>query len=404
MAKVIFIVPPLTGHINPTVAVGEALLKRGHEVWWVGHQSALQRSLPYPLHPQAHIWYMAEELAAEQIGLLHRGRDARGIGAFQFLWEGVLLPLAEASFSTIQSALQEIQPDLCVVDQQALAGALACRIAQIPWITSCTTSAGVVDALAALPQASEWLQNQLEATLKRLALPNYAQYSMNELSISPQGAMIFSSRELSRAAHRDTIFPNHYHFVGPALKVQRAEIPFPWERLDPHKPKIFMSLGTVNAERGARLYQVALEAFSDASYQLCLVAPSSLLPDYIPTHVITQERVPQLDILSKMDLVISHAGHNTTCESLAHGLPLIVLPIKDDQPIIAEQIRQIGAGIRLPFARVKAKQLRTAVDQIFGQPSFKRAAEQVRREFAALGDGGEGGAKLIEQCLSSTFP
>jgi len=400
VAKVMFIVPPLTGHINPTVAVGESLLERGHEVWWVGHKSTLVRSLPDTLHPRAHVWAMGEECSADQLGALHTGRDARGVAAFQFLWEGVLLPLAESSYQEVLEAIERIQPELCVVDQQTLAGALACRVTGTPWLTSCTTSAGVVDALGALPQASAWLQHRIEASLERLALPELTTLTLNELTLSAQGVMIFSSRQLSRAAHPEADFPDSYHFIGPALQVKRATISFPWGRLDPQKRKVFMSLGTVNAERGTRLYQVALDAFSDGAYQLCLVAPDELVPETLPAHVIRQPRVPRLELLPYMDAVITHAGHNTTCESLAHGLPLIALPIKDDQPIIAEQIKQVGAGLRLPFARVKSHQLRSAVDRLLTEGQFKTAAQAIQGEFKALGDGGAGGADLVERCLS----
>ena len=400
MAKVMFIVPPLTGHVNPTVAVGEALLKRGHEVWWVGHKSSLMSSLPSPLHPRAHLWAMQEELGAAQLGALHAGRDARGVAAFQFLWEGVLLPLAESSYQEVLEAIEHIQPALCVVDQQTLAGALACHVTGTPWLTSCTTSAGVVDALGALPQASSWLEVRMRASLERLGLTELTRFTLNELTLSAQGAMIFSSRQLSRAAHPEAHFPDSYHFVGPALQVKRATVSFPWDRLDKRKRKIFMSLGTVNAERGARLYQVALDAFSDGVYQLCLVAPDELVPKELPAHVISQPRVPQLELLPYMDAVITHAGHNTTCESLAHGLPMVALPIKDDQPIIAEQIKQVGAGLRLPFARVKPHQLRSAVDRLLTQEQFKIAAQAIQGEFKALGDGGAGGADLIERALS----
>jgi UDP:flavonoid glycosyltransferase YjiC (YdhE family) len=35
MAKFVFVVPPLTGHINPTLSMGTALLERGHRVGWI---------------------------------------------------------------------------------------------------------------------------------------------------------------------------------------------------------------------------------------------------------------------------------------------------------------------------------------------------------------------------------
>ena len=46
MSRILFVVPPLTGHINPTVAVGAELAARGHDVAWAGHQAALRSLLP----------------------------------------------------------------------------------------------------------------------------------------------------------------------------------------------------------------------------------------------------------------------------------------------------------------------------------------------------------------------
>ena len=43
---------------------------------------------------------------------------------------------------------------------------------------------------------------------------------------------------------------------------------------------------------------------------------------------------------------VTHGGHNTVCEALAHGLPLVVAPIRDDQPTVAAQVVQAGAGVR----------------------------------------------------------
>ena len=54
MARFLFVVPPLAGHINPSIAVGRVLQARGHEIAWVGYESILEGRLPagargYPL-------------------------------------------------------------------------------------------------------------------------------------------------------------------------------------------------------------------------------------------------------------------------------------------------------------------------------------------------------------------
>jgi len=46
MARFAFIVPPLTGHINPTLSLGNELLKRNHKVSWISLDPNLKELLP----------------------------------------------------------------------------------------------------------------------------------------------------------------------------------------------------------------------------------------------------------------------------------------------------------------------------------------------------------------------
>jgi len=405
-AHVAFVVPPLTGHINPTVAVGQALLARGHRVTWVGHAEALARSLPAPLPPGGAVWALGEHLSAERLGALHAGREARGLAAFQFLWEGVLLPLAEEGYAEVLAALAALKPDLCVVDQQALAGALACRALGLPWLTSCTTSAAIVDALGELTQLKGWLDAQRARLLAALPLAEATraqvaaeEREMGSFELSPRGVLVFSSERLARAAHPEARFGEVYHFVGPALKVARAPIPFDWSLLRAGVSRVYFSLGTLNGERGARVYAALCEALGgEAGLQVIAAAPPALFPSPPPENFVVCARVPQLELLRHVDLVVTHAGHNTTCEALAHGLPLLALPIKDDQPVVAEQVRAVGAGLRLPFGRVTAPRLREAVWRLLREPSFREAARGVAAEFARE-DGADGGARVVEGAL-----
>jgi UDP:flavonoid glycosyltransferase YjiC (YdhE family) len=58
-----------------------------------------------------------------------------------------------------------------------------------------------------------------------------------------------------------------------------------------------------------------------------------------------------------MSAVVCHGGHNTVCEAFAHGVPLVVTPIRDDQPIIARQVADAGAGIQLHLAGLRATEM-----------------------------------------------
>jgi UDP:flavonoid glycosyltransferase YjiC (YdhE family) len=105
----------------------------------------------------------------------------------------------------------------------------------------------------------------------------------------------------------------------------------------------------------------------------------------VPPHILFAGHVPQLALLPRMSAVVSHGGHNTVCETLAHGLPLVVTPIRDDQPLIAQQVADAGAGLRLRFGRLRAGELRDAVRAVLGDPAYRTAAVRVRDSFTAAG-------------------
>ncbi|WP_338067418.1 glycosyltransferase, partial [Crossiella equi] len=73
------------------------------------------------------------------------------------------------------------------------------------------------------------------------------------------------------------------------------------------------------------------------------------------------------------------------CESLAQGLPLVVAPIRDDQPIIANQVVEAGAGRRVRFGRVGPAELRESILDVLGFPGYRAAAERIRASFADAG-------------------
>jgi UDP:flavonoid glycosyltransferase YjiC (YdhE family) len=58
----------------------------------------------------------------------------------------------------------------------------------------------------------------------------------------------------------------------------------------------------------------------------------------LPDDAIIVDYAPQLQLLKKASLCITHAGINTTLESLSNGVPLVAIPIANDQPGIGARI------------------------------------------------------------------
>jgi MGT family glycosyltransferase len=379
--RALFVVPPLTGHVNPAVSVARALEARGHEVAWVAHPTKVRPLLP----AGARVFALSEEFPPAFVAsMTDRAQAVRGPAALKFLWEDFLVPLARTMRPGIEAAVDEFRPSVLCVDQQAVAGGLVARRRGLPWATLATTSAGVVDPLAALPAVQGWYR-ALVAGLERDAglLPSAA------AELSPHLVIVFTTAALVGPIER---FPAHYRFVGPSIHDRPEQAEFPWAQLGA-RPRVLVSMGTVNAFASGRFYTVALAALAGQPQVIC-AAPPELVGD-APPNAIVRRYVPQLALLPHVDAVVCHGGHNTVCEALASGVPLVVAPIRDDQPIVAEQVVAAGAGLRVKFGRVQAPELGATVARVLAEPAFRAAAQRVRASFAAAG-GAPAAATSIE--------
>ncbi|MFJ7159909.1 glycosyltransferase [Streptomyces sp. NPDC101118] len=401
--RFLFVVPPLAGHVNPTLSVAAELAARGHETAWAGPAEVLSRLLPAraglfdaggyegtqtggrgggggagaaPGGPAA-----GPAPAAGYAALHAHWRDLRGVAALRFLWSEALLPLARAMVPGVVRAVDSFRPDVLVADQQALAGPLVARRLGVPWATSATTSAEFTRPFADFPRVGEWVAGQVAELVAEYGWPAPAGWDPR---FSERLVLIYSTPELMGV---DGGFPGHYAFVGPALGARPPAAEFPWSRLDPDRRRVLVSLGTLNQEAGSRFYAgvlAAAERLGD-EVQVVLAAPAAALTGPVPDHVLVRDSVPQLDLLPHLDAVVGHGGHNTVCEALAHGLPLVVAPIRDDQPIVARQVVAAGAGVRVRFGRPRAEELYGAVAGVLGDPGYRRAARRIQASFAAAG-------------------
>lgn len=388
MSRFLFVVPPLTGHTNPTVAVAERLVERGHAVAWTGYARITGPLLP----AGATLIPVGDDPADDDEQLAsarERAQGLRGAEALLFLWQDFLLPLGRAMVPGIEAAVDRFQPDVLVVDQQAIGGAVVAQQRGLPWATSATTSAELVDPFALLPKVGEWVA----AELARFQ-GDFGVSGAGDVRFSEHLVLAFSTAAL---AGPERSFPAHWRFVGPSLGTRPATADFPWEWLDPARRHVLVSLGTINAPAGRRFLteSVAALAALRSRVQGVVVGPPDLVASAsLPSNVVIRGFVPQLELLARMDAVVSHGGHNTVCETLAHGLPLVVAPIRDDQPIVAQQVTDAGAAIRVRFGRVRAPEVAEAITRVLDEPAYREAARRLRLSFEAAGGAGAAAAAL----------
>ncbi|MGQ0465395.1 MAG: glycosyltransferase [Sporichthyaceae bacterium] len=387
MARFLIVVPPLTGHILPTVAVAAALAERGHEVAWAGNSSYLAGVLP----PGSTVFAVDDEFPGEPLSdRLVRWRGLRAATAFRFFWEDFLIPLAHSMVRGVRAAVDEFAPDVVVADQQALAGALVARERGLPWATSATTTAELTGQYETMPKLGEWAQERLVELQAAHGVVDPV-----DLRFSDRLVLAFSSLELLAPPEPPG---EHIAFVGPAIGGRGRPVEFDWDWLDPNRRRVLVSLGTVNQDAGERFFAVAAEVFGSLadSVQGIFVHPGTGLE--LPPNVVAATRVPQLELLPHLHAVVFHGGHNTMCEALAAGLPLVVAPIRDDQPANASQIADAHVGVRVKFGRVDAEELRAAVLAVLDDPSYATGAARIRESFENAG-GAPAAATRLEKLL-----
>ena len=185
--------------------------------------------------------------------------------------------------------------------------------------------------------------------------------------------------------------------VGPAVGGRGDDPDFPWHWLDPAREQVLISVGTLAAELADGFYRRAVEAVAPLGERLqaIVVADPAMLGE-LPEHVLALPKVPQLALLPRMAAVLSHGGLNTVSESLAAGVPLVVAPIRHDQPINAELVVRSGAGVRVRFARASPDELRAALLSVLDDGSYRAAAARQRDAIVTAG-GAAAAAQALEQ-------
>ncbi|MBM7081930.1 glycosyltransferase [Micromonospora humidisoli] len=365
MARFLFVVLPVASHLNAPLAIGQALQAAGHEVAWCGPRSDL-RPLIGPdatLYPTGKRYFRLD--------------GETGMASVRSLWEGHVLPVNRFIRDAVDRAVAEHRPDVVVVDQYALAGALAAHRHGVPWATFC------VGALELTPPDLPGFTDYVRAQLARVwAMTDLPVDDAIDLRFSPYLVLGLTSTALTGA----TPLPARCVLTGPALGHRPDAPAFDWDAWDPARRHVLVTVGTMAEHLARDFYQrmmAATAALADR-VQVVVTASPDVLPDP-PVHVLAAPRVPVLELMPRLDALVSHGGLGTVTEALAHGVPVVVAPIRHDHPTVARQVTEAGAGIEVGFASATPADLTAALTAVLDEPGYRAQARRVGESFAAAG-------------------
>ena len=194
--------------------------------------------------------------------------------------------------------------------------------------------------------------------------------------------------------------PAGLHYTGPFLHARRRPaVDFPWHRLD-GRPLIYASLGTL--QNGSEtIFRTIARACAGLDVQVLISLGGGLDPvslGNLAGDPIVVRFAPQLEILKRAVLVITHAGLNTVLESLSEGVPLVAIPLGNDQPGVAARLKARGACVVVSRNRLNAPRLRKAVLLVLQDAGYREAAKVLQRALQQL-DGPNRAAELVEKVL-----
>ena len=120
----------------------------------------------------------------------------------------------------------------------------------------------------------------------------------------------------------------------------------------------------------------------------------------LPVNAIVAPSLPQVELLARASICITHAGINTVLEALSAGVPLVAIPVGFDQPGIAARITHHQVGESLPAATLTAEELSAAIRNVLNNPIFRSNAQRLQ-EIIAKTNGLKLAADLIETSLAN---
>ncbi|HKQ04041.1 MAG TPA: nucleotide disphospho-sugar-binding domain-containing protein [Blastocatellia bacterium] len=379
MATITFFPHPEFGHLNPPLKLARSLKQRGHRVYYIGlpdfedyvrSQGVEYRPIFEKRCPRGYLKRRASEKAE---------RDLDNLSLL--LWEAA--ESKDAAFDLFKEMEKEFAglladgaPDLMIIDFK-------------------------LRDLAAL-------------TVKKFGLPT-AILSVTLIDLAPLGAV-----ETSKAAHsglpelflcpKAFDFPSatkpHRHYIEASIELGRREAyDFPWEKLDDSRPLIYCSFGSqpYQYEQSEALFGAIIEAVGERpEWQLVLAVGTHLKATHfnpLPDNVLVVNWAPQLKLLERAAVMITHGGMGAVKECIFFAVPMIVFPCRWDQPHNAARVVHHGLGLRGDISDGSVGQVRRLLEELSGGGQYKARVAAMSRTFREVEDSGIG-VRTVENILS----
>lgn len=195
-------------------------------------------------------------------------------------------------------------------------------------------------------------------------------------------------------------FPQ-FHYAGPFHDGRgRMDFDFPWQQLT-GEPIVYASMGTLQNGLIDVFHSITRAASGLKELQFVLAVGGQLDPKQfgaVPANVMVVSYAPQIEVLKRSTLCITHAGLNTVLESLSNGVPMIALPITNDQPGVAARIADKNVGVVMSAEQASPGTFVAAIKRVLEDSTFRENAQRMQKAIRRT-DGLSIGADILERAF-----
>jgi len=275
----------------------------------------------------------------------------------------------------VRDVLAELRPELMIVDCMLPAGLAAGESTGTPTVSLVHFPYGLARTQM-LRGAGAWTTDRAELNSTRSGLG---------LEPTTDDLAAWESAELLLVTvptwfDLATDYPANVVHAGP-LGVNRA----PKEGIAPYgRPLLLLSFSTTVMQGQVALIQRVCDAIAGQAVDAILTLGPAVSAEAIrtPRNIEASPYADHDHLLPRCKAVITHGGLGTTLRALAHGKPLLLLPLGRDQQFNAGRVVELGAGIRLPI-EASPGEIASALVELLAQPHYGDAATDAATAIAA---------------------
>ncbi|MFQ5733378.1 MAG: glycosyltransferase [Planctomycetaceae bacterium] len=421
--------PEVSGHLNPMLALAKALQGRGHRLTLVGKLDGEDRakSAGIDFVPVGETAYPKGSFT-ESLKTLG---ELSGRAALKFTIVSYRR-MAEVLLDDAVERLRELQPDGLLIDQTLTPGSSIAELLDLPFV-SLAGALPMNSEPGVPPPVTGWrYRNTGWGRLRNRAghalfgwIAGSIRRTINAFrrrhALIPQTNISETFSRLAQIVQIPAEFdfpreelPACVHYVGPLQTPgSRPAVPFPFDKLADDKPLIYASMGTLQ-NRLRHVFRTIGEACADRHAQLVISQgggedprdsrkPRGSAWGTCSGGTIAVDYAPQPELLQRASLTITHAGLNTAMESLAEGVPMVAIPVTNDQPGVAARIERSGCGLTVPLSKLSVPRLRTAVERVLTDRRFRGNARRLQQSIQQAG-GVARAADVVETAIRTRRP